>query len=264
VAIYLIEAGLKLVFYGMDYFADGWNRYEFITATGLFLMTIICASVEHISPGATIVLLLFRIMKLVVLVRHFSVLKKMWEVFMLALPSVITITLLLLVVMYIFAVIGIFLFQGVKLQDTLNFNNNFQTSFNAFIAIYKMATCDAWLELMYDAGRDRTQYFDCVYYPTYSDVLANGGEVVGCGVPYSTIFCVIVIIVVVMVFLNTFIAVVVGSLLEISKDSESALSDASLAKFLEVWKVHDPKVKLLFKALGHRIHCLRQNVSYSK
>ncbi len=235
---------MKLTFYRADYFADGWNTFDLVILVCWAFFTILDASVNH--DHITLGLYWFRTCKLLVLFQKLPVLRKVFQMISLALPSIINIALLLFLIMYLFAIIGVFLFSGIKLQTYIEGHANFQNFWTAFLVVFRLSTFDGWNDLMHDAMRGHSQYFDCVDYPTYDNIHANGDVPLGCGMSYAPAFFISLIVVVPFIFLNLFVAVVVNTVMEITKLSESVLSDERLAKFLQIWKKYDPEVSPRF------------------
>lgn len=61
---------------------------------------------------------------------------------------------------------------------------------------------------MHDTVRQRSEHFDCLYNPTYSDIQANGGEPNGCGNNFGYFYFCSFVIIVSFVYLNLFIAII--------------------------------------------------------
>ncbi len=249
VGIYGLEVAMKLLFYRRDYFHSGWNVYDITILAAMLGLSIADGVLAHDNRSVRVVLLFVRVLKLAILFKKVRMLQNIFQIFVLALPSIINLALLLLVVMYVLAVIGIFLFAGTKLQEALDVHANFQNLWTAFLTIFRVATFDGWNDVMHDAMRERTQYFHCVDYPSYSDTQANGGEAVGCGVQYAPIYFVLVILLLPFVFLNIFVAIAVENVIKLTKLSDSVLSDQRLNDFLTAWKKHDPEVPLSFSII---------------
>ncbi len=134
------------------------------------------------------------------------------------------------------------LFAEIKLQSYLEVHANFQNFWYGFLTVFRMSTFDGWNDIMHDVSRQKAQYFDCAYYPNYNDIMNNGGEPNGCGLAYAPIFCAVLELIVTFIFLNLFVAIVVSSMMDITKLSESVLSDDKLQKFQSVWQEFDPNV----------------------
>eukprot|EP00826_Nyctotherus_ovalis_P051097 TRINITY_DN636_c0_g1_i1.p1 TRINITY_DN636_c0_g1~~TRINITY_DN636_c0_g1_i1.p1 ORF type:complete len:441 (-),score=131.58 TRINITY_DN636_c0_g1_i1:149-1471(-) len=160
-----------------------------------------------------------------------------------SLPSVFNSALLFFLMMYIFAVVGNCFFSDIKLQEYLNAHANFQNIITAFLTLFRISTYDGWNDIMHDAMRERSPSFYCIPNPSYDDIAANGGEAIGCGNRYYAIYFVLSIIIIPYTFLNIFVAIVVGSVIEIAQLSSSVLSDEHLNMFLAVWKRYDPKAE---------------------
>ena len=135
-AIYLLEIILKVIFYRKDYFKSGWNLFDFICALCILLFTILTSFIDN--HYLLMILYVFRSVKICSLFQKFEVLRELFQIFALALPSVINLALMLFVMMYIFAVIGITLFSTVKLQNALNEHANFKNLYTAFFTIYRI------------------------------------------------------------------------------------------------------------------------------
>lgn len=197
------------------------------------------------GPQSSLIVML-RVGKLLSLFKLTSVLRGMFQTVTLAMPSVVNLALLFFIVNFIFAIVGVYLFADVKLQDEgLTEHANFQIIWRAFLLVFRMSTFDAWGYIMHDMLRTHSQYFYCVYNPTYTDFENNDMETIGCGTPYAAIYAIICSLVVAFMFLNLFLVIVVSSMLEITALSESVLNDEVLERYEKCWKKYDPNVRNL-------------------
>jgi hypothetical protein len=72
-----------------------------------------------------------------------------------------------------------------------------------------MTTGDSFFEIMMALGRTRTILYQCIDNPSYEDYVENGKNTIGCGnINSSVIIFVIFCIIVILIFLNLFIAVI--------------------------------------------------------
>ena len=238
IGIYAAEAVMKLTFYGRDYFEYLWNIFDFVILIGMILFTAMAHSIHN--DKLDLGMYLFQSAKLLILFKHVKMLKSMLQVIVLALPNIISFGVLLLIVVYLFAVIGVFLFAGIKLQKYLEEHANFQNIWTAFIQAFRMITLDGWIDVMHDMMRPNAQFFQCVDNPTYNDYVTNEHEPIGCGVIYSPIYCISLIVILPFIFVNLFIAIVAETVMEIHRLSHSVLNDERLNKFLQIWNKYDP------------------------
>ncbi len=240
--IYGLEILLKLLCYGRDYFGDGWNRFDFAVVLGAVLCLIVGEFSDLSSKPYDVITSLFIVSKLLSLFHHAGILRKMFQTFVLALSPIANLALLFILFMYVFDIAGVHLFAETKLQKYLEVHANFQNFWTGFLTVFRLSTFDGWNDIMHDAMRQRTQYFDCIDYPTYDDIQKNGGEPIGCGLVYAPAFCVCLELIITFVFLNLFVAIVVSSMMDITKLSESVLSDEKLESFQHAWQKFDPNV----------------------
>ena len=66
------------------------------------------------------------------------------------LPQIGNVMSLILLLLFIFAVLGINLFSGVMLQKHLDEKNNFQTFLNAMVVLMRFSTGENWNDFMYE------------------------------------------------------------------------------------------------------------------
>jgi len=177
------------------------------------------------------------------LFHRLRILHGIFQVFVLALPSVINSGLLFLLMVYIMAIIGNCFLSDLKFNEFSSEHMNFKDIIPGFLAVFRIATYDGWNDVMYAGTKEKSPSFYCVHNPTYEDYLANGKQTIGCGSKFNSIYYIICILMIPVVFLNIFVAIVVASVTEIAQLSESVLSDERLNQFLSVWGKYDPKAE---------------------
>ncbi len=233
---------MKLLFFVKVYFDYGWNTFDFVIVVLLLILTILAGFLPMDAGPQQALLATVRGAKLLCLFNKAPILHKLFQTLILALPAIVNLAVLFLIMMCLFALMGIYLFATTKLQVDLEPRANFQTFLTAFMTIFRISTYDGWNQVLHDAMRQRTQYFDCTDYPTYDEIQRNRGEPNGCGLAYAPAYFLPLMFFIIFVFLNLFVAIVVSSMLDISKLSESVLSDDKLESFQNAWKKQDPDV----------------------
>lgn len=134
--IYVIETGLKLYAWGRKYFDDGWNRFDFI----IILLSIIPDSLFPIPIQVARVLRILRVARAFRLVSAFKQLRVIVEAVGRSMGGVAWTGLLLLLIMYIFDVVGVTLFA-----DT--FPEYFGSLRAGLLTLFELATLEGWNEL---------------------------------------------------------------------------------------------------------------------
>jgi hypothetical protein len=97
-------------------------------------------------------------------------LKKIFTTFLITIPSLANVGGLLGLLLYMYSILGVFLFATVKIEGTLTKHANFQSFGRAFLTLLRCATGEAWNEIMRDTSRQPQVNFDCITDPDYYDI----------------------------------------------------------------------------------------------
>jgi hypothetical protein len=93
-------------------------------------------------------------MRVLRLVKKAKSLKAIFQTFIVTIPSLANVGSLLILLLYLYSVLGISLFATVKLQNAITVHANFQNFGLAFLTLFRMSTGEAWNEIMDDARRE--------------------------------------------------------------------------------------------------------------
>ena len=80
-------------------------------------------------------------------------LKLMFTTFIVTLPALINVGGLLLLLLYVFAILGMNVFATVKLASPVNGHANFASFVNSFTTLIRMATGENWHYIAYSMSR---------------------------------------------------------------------------------------------------------------
>ncbi len=142
--IFSLEAVLKISCMGTDYFSDSWNFFDFfivcLTCTTLILQY---GNIMNIGSGTSI-LRVFRLGRVFRLINRAKSLRMIFNTFLITLPSLFNIGALLLLVIFIYTILGVELFAYIRLQENLTIDANFQTFFDSFITLLRVSTGEGW------------------------------------------------------------------------------------------------------------------------
>lgn len=102
--MFILEAALKLTAYGKAYFRDGWNRFDFIIVIGslIFIAPMFKRERILITFIRTI-----KLLKIVTISNRFPSFKIFYETIRRTMMSLMNVGLLMILVIYIFAIIGV-------------------------------------------------------------------------------------------------------------------------------------------------------------
>uniref|UniRef100_A0A1I8JEW8 Voltage-dependent L-type calcium channel subunit alpha n=1 Tax=Macrostomum lignano TaxID=282301 RepID=A0A1I8JEW8_9PLAT len=146
-AIFTIEFILKLVAFSFrNYFSDLWNVLDFVIVLGSYI-DIISSKIVQPSRSASS---LFRAMRLVKLLNRGEHLRTLLWTFIKSFQALPYVALLILMLFFIYAVIGMQMFGKIRLdaETHINRNNNFRTFFSASLVLFRSATGEAWQEIL--------------------------------------------------------------------------------------------------------------------
>ena len=147
---FTIEMTIKIVGWGpLGYFGDPMNWLDAVCVI-TSLMEVLFQSGGGVS--ALRVLRLMRILRSMKMIKDGSALKQMIETAIASMKAVLNFGVLLLLLIYIFALLGMNLFGGeLKMDDGSVPRANFDTFVAAFMAVFQVSTRENWHIMLYSA-----------------------------------------------------------------------------------------------------------------
>ncbi|KAJ9464281.1 Voltage-dependent calcium channel type D subunit alpha-1 [Diplonema papillatum] len=211
VAVFTVEALLKLYAWRRVYFDDPWNRFDFLLVT----LSVIGMFFGNESVQAFRILRICRILRLI---KRAQGLQKLFTTLYFALPSLFNLSLLLLVVYLNFGVTGVELFGRVRRHGSITKWINFENMGSAVMTLYTISTTELWAEVMKDVRRKT----EC-----------EGEDT--CGSEWAVVFFPSFMIVGQMIALNLVITVVLENFGELESLAETRNIVRALSHFRELW-----------------------------
>ncbi|CAF0765433.1 unnamed protein product [Adineta ricciae] len=242
-AIFACESILKmLAFRCQNYFSDPSNCCDFVIVIGSLIDIIYT---DLIAPGTNVISInffrLFRVMRLVkVLSRGEGIRTLLWT-FIKSFQALPYVALLIAMLFFIYAVIGMQMFGKIALDDdtAINMNNNFQTFFNSLLVLFRSSTGEAWQEIMYGCGPSANPKCD-----SRSRSVKNEN----CGSYFAIPFFLSFYILCSFLIINLFVAVIMDNFDYLTRDW-SILGPHHLDEFVRLWSEYDPEAKGRIKHL---------------
>uniref|UniRef100_A0A8C3WQF3 Voltage-dependent N-type calcium channel subunit alpha n=1 Tax=Catagonus wagneri TaxID=51154 RepID=A0A8C3WQF3_9CETA len=225
-SMFSMECLLKIIAFGvLNYFRDAWNVFDFVTVLGSItdiLVTEIANNFINLS-----FLRLFRAARLVKLLRQGYTIRILLWTFVQSFKALPYVCLLIAMLFFIYAIIGMQVFGNIALDDdtSINRHNNFRTFLQALMLLFRSATGEAWHEIMLSCLSSRA-----------CDELANATE---CGSDFAYFYFVSFIFLCSFLMLNLFVAVIMDNFEYLTRDS-SILGPHHLDEFIRVWAEYDP------------------------
>ncbi|CAH8519690.1 unnamed protein product [Schistosoma intercalatum] len=158
--VFTVEFVLKLTAFGFkNYFSDPWNVFDFIIVVGSF----VDINMSHLAANSKFISInffrLFRVMRLVKLLNRGEGIRTLLWTFVKSFQALPYVALLIIMLFFIYAVIGMQMFGKIALinpDSSINRNNNFQTFPQSLLVLFRSATGEAWQEIMLSCVNDHT------------------------------------------------------------------------------------------------------------
>jgi voltage-gated sodium channel type XI alpha len=164
VVVFFLEAVVKIS--GLTwrtYWIDNWNKFDFVLVIISNIDFILSVSnVENIPMGPSLlrILRLTRLARILRVAKNAEGLRRTFLTIYLSLPSLVNVGSLLLLVFFIFGVLGIFLFGGEFNQESrvwsnpqngeyINEHANFRNMPMALMTLFRCCTGEDWNDIMY-------------------------------------------------------------------------------------------------------------------
>uniref|UniRef100_A0A671VS64 Calcium voltage-gated channel subunit alpha1 E n=1 Tax=Sparus aurata TaxID=8175 RepID=A0A671VS64_SPAAU len=175
--LFSLECILKILAFGLNYFRDTWNIFDFITVLGSITEII---SVNTINMSF---LKLFRAARLIKLLRQGYTIRILLWTFVQSFKALPYVCLLIAMLFFIYAIIGMQVFGNIKLNDEshINQHNNFKTFFSALMLLFRSATGESWQEIMLSCLSGQ----ECEPDPSISPLTTSPDHLGGCGTDFA-------------------------------------------------------------------------------
>lgn len=140
--VYIVEAYLKISAYGNAYFQDGWNIFDFLIVVVSVLVLLLSALAIAVQIPVQVLrtIRLFRVVRLFKLLSMFRKLRVIVEAIGRSIPAVLWTCLLLLIVLYVFDVIGVFVFSA-------EFPAYFDDLATGMFTMFQIVTLEGWPDI---------------------------------------------------------------------------------------------------------------------
>ncbi|XP_052339038.1 voltage-dependent L-type calcium channel subunit alpha-1D-like isoform X6 [Oncorhynchus keta] len=242
--VFTVEMILKLIaFRPRGYFGDAWNVFDALVVIGS-VVDIILSQVDNTEDSARISITffrLFRVMRLVKLLSRGEGIRTLLWTFIKSFQALPYVALLIAMLFFIYAVIGMQVFGKIAMVDgtQINHNNNFQTFPQAVLMLFRCATGEVWQEIMLACLPGKLCDSESDY---------NPGEERTCGSGFAIIYFISFYMLCAFLIINLFVAVIMDNFDYLTRDW-SILGPHHLDEFKRIWSEYDPEAKGRIKHL---------------
>ncbi|XP_066839085.1 voltage-dependent L-type calcium channel subunit alpha-1S isoform X2 [Anser cygnoides] len=261
--LFTLEMILKLMaFKAKGYFGDPWNVFDFLIVIGSIIDVILSeidtvlassgglyclgGGCENIDPDdnsrvSITFFRLFRVMRLVKLLSRGEGVRTLLWTFIKSFQALPYVALLIVMLFFIYAVIGMQMFGKIAMVDgtQINRNNNFQTFPQAVLLLFRCATGEAWQEILLDCSYGKL----CDPESDFAE-----GEEYTCGTGFAYFYFISFYMLCAFLIINLFVAVIMDNFDYLTRDW-SILGPHHLDEFKRIWAEYDPEAKGRIKHL---------------
>jgi hypothetical protein len=231
--IFAVEATLKLVGLGpQQYWMSGLNRFDLAVVLVSILGVIIDLSLPNPNSALMGVLMVFRVARSLRIFRlavRFAGIKRLLQTLVFTLPAVMNVMMLLFLIMFIYAVLGMSFFGNNPYTTVTDHGHygaygqhaNFRYFHKGFFLLFRMSTGERWNAVMHDVMNES-----------------------GVGAAF---FFVSYQIVATSLLLNLVVAIMLDEFSSKSKFDKFEITPADLEMFTATWAKFDPYATLAIK-----------------
>uniref|UniRef100_UPI00358FC450 voltage-dependent L-type calcium channel subunit alpha-1D-like isoform X2 n=1 Tax=Myxine glutinosa TaxID=7769 RepID=UPI00358FC450 len=239
---FTVEMVLKVIaLTPRGYFGDPWNVFDFLIVIGSLVDVALSRIQPRPAPGedssriSITFFRLFRVMRLVKLLARGEGIRMLLWTFVKSFQALPYVALLIVMLFFIYAVIGMQMFGKIAPLDKMqiNRNNNFQTFPQAVLVLFRCATGEAWHEIMLACLPGRR----CA---EATDVLP--GQEYTCGTNFAYFYFLSFYMLCAFLIINLFVAVIMDNFDYLTRDW-SILGPHHLDEFKKLWAEYDPDAK---------------------
>jgi hypothetical protein len=222
VAIYCLEAAAKILGLGHRvYFRGHWNKFDFGIVM-FSIMDLVPFIHEHLD---TSIVQTTRLLRMVKLVRRVQGLRALVNTLFMSLPAIFNLASLLVIVFYVYAVMGVQLFCGAPFQEFLTEDANFENFSSAMFLLLRVTTGENWNGIMHDIEVSGA---------------CDTGQEPPCPQKWAArSYFISFYIIAAFVFMKLFIAVILDNFASSFNQEASAVDPAHLQEYRKRWYVHD-------------------------
>ncbi|GFR46010.1 hypothetical protein Agub_g7488 [Astrephomene gubernaculifera] len=257
--VFAVEAGLKITAFGpLAYLRDKWNCFDFfVVLISAVSVALDFSNTKNLSFMPALRVL--RVLRVLRLIRKAQGIQKLMRTLISSLPALANVGGVMLLFFFIYAVIGVNLFAGMKQGENLSRHANFNNMGSAMLLLFRMITGESWDGIMQDCmvTHGCVLLLSDTVSPSTGAPLAAGsyldpGDPALAGLPEeavdnqcaispaaAVIYFPTFVILCGFVLLQLVIAVLIENLTQVNEAAEIPVPKNALDSFIEAWSEQD-------------------------
>jgi len=221
--VFLLEATTKIVGLGKkQYFESAMNVFDFCIVCISLVGFIIDLAVEDVDPSLISVISVIkagRVIRIFRLAMRVKGIRNLLETLIFTLPSLFNVACLLVIVLFIYTILGMAFFGDQKFDmppfQLYNAHANFRYFHIGFFTLFRMSTGESWNGIMHDS-MEQVSGYAWIFYCSYMIVGSN-------------------------LLLQLIVAVLLEQFTNAASQEEAPITPDHISYFADTWKEYDPK-----------------------
>ncbi|NXE38611.1 SCN5A protein, partial [Ptilorrhoa leucosticta] len=232
VAVFTAECVIKILALRQYYFGSGWNVFDF----SVVVLSIVSLGVSEafrslFSPTVLRTLRLARIGRVLRIVRKARGIRTLLFALLMSLPALVNIGLLLFLIMFIYAIVGMANFASLQPQDGIDNIFNFKTFSGSILCLFQITTSAGWDSLLAPVLKQSDACALKLNLTENSNCINRG---------FGIVYFVSYIIISFLIVVNMYIAVILENFSVATEESTDPLCEDDFDMFYETWAKFDP------------------------
>ncbi|NXS18237.1 SCN5A protein, partial [Mystacornis crossleyi] len=234
VAVFTAECVIKILALRQYYFGSGWNVFDF----SVVVLSIVSLGVSEVfrtffSPTVLRTFRLARIGRILRIIRKARGIRTLLFALLMSLPALVNIGLLLFLIMFIYAIVGMANFACLPLEGGIDSIFNFQTFCGSILCLFQITTSAGWDSLLAPVLK---QSDTCG--PKLNSTGTETSNCINRG--FGIFYFVSYVIVSFLIVVNMYIAVILENFSVATEESTDPLCEDDFDMFYETWAKFDP------------------------
>ncbi|XP_054027249.1 sodium channel protein type 5 subunit alpha-like [Dryobates pubescens] len=235
VAVFTAECVIKILALRQYFFTSGWNIFDLaVVVLSLVSIGLSEAFKRFFSPTLLRIFRLARIGRILRLIRRARGIRTLLFALLMSLPALFNIGLLLFLVMFIYAIVGMANFACVGWEGGIDNLFNFQTFDSSMLCLFQITTSAGWDSLLVPVLKSSNS---CAPNLNLTNEQRNNCTNRGVGILFFVSYVIISFLIVV----NMYIAVILENFSVATEESTDPLCEDDFDMFYETWGKFDPQ-----------------------
>ncbi|NXS97833.1 SCN5A protein, partial [Jacana jacana] len=233
VAVFTAECVIKILALRQYFFTSGWNIFDLAVVVFSLVSVGLSAGFRKLfSPTLLRIFRLARIGRILRLIRKARGIRTLLFALLMSLPALFNIGLLLFLVMYIYAIVGMTNFACLGWEGGIDNLFNFQTFDGSMLCLFQITTSAGWDGLLVPLLRGSR---------SCAPNLNLTGEQSCANTGVGILFFVSYVIISFLIVVNMYIAVILENFSVATEESTDPLCEDDFDMFYETWGKFDPQ-----------------------